>query len=95
MRRRNPASLTFIFWFAPKTRIILSRSGVSLHAFNSLRMATALTVLAQDLIRLGKRADPTIQDERAALAHGATQFKVSLPSYAKFSAKAIGRRRTS
>jgi hypothetical protein len=30
-----------------------------------------------DLIRLGKRADPKIQDERAALAHGATQFKVS------------------
>jgi hypothetical protein len=31
----------------------------------------------EDLIRLGKRADPTIQDDRAALAHGATQFKVN------------------
>jgi ABC-type cobalamin/Fe3+-siderophores transport system ATPase subunit len=31
----------------------------------------------EDLIRLGKCADPKIQDERAALAHGATQFKVS------------------
>jgi energy-coupling factor transporter ATP-binding protein EcfA2 len=31
----------------------------------------------EDLIRLGKCADSTIRDERAALAHGATQFKVS------------------
>jgi hypothetical protein len=30
-----------------------------------------------DLIRLGKRADPAITDDRAALAHGATQFKVN------------------
>jgi energy-coupling factor transporter ATP-binding protein EcfA2 len=30
-----------------------------------------------DLIRLGKRADPSIRDDRAALAHGATQFKVN------------------
>ncbi len=30
-----------------------------------------------DLIRLGKRADQTIRDDRAALVHGATQFKVS------------------
>ena len=30
-----------------------------------------------DLIRLGKRADPTIRDDRAALAHGATQFKTN------------------
>ena len=30
-----------------------------------------------DLIRLGKRADTSIQDDRAALAHGATQFKVN------------------
>lgn len=30
-----------------------------------------------DLIRLGKKADPTITDERAALAHGANQFKVN------------------
>jgi energy-coupling factor transporter ATP-binding protein EcfA2 len=30
-----------------------------------------------DLIRLGKRTDPTIRDDRAALAHGATQFKVN------------------
>jgi hypothetical protein len=29
----------------------------------------------EDLIRLGKRAEPTIRDDRAA--HGATQFKVS------------------
>jgi hypothetical protein len=31
----------------------------------------------EDLIRLGKRADPAITDDQAALAHGATQFKVS------------------
>jgi AAA domain, putative AbiEii toxin, Type IV TA system len=30
-----------------------------------------------DLIRLGKRANPTIRDDRLALAHGATQFKVN------------------
>jgi ABC-type cobalamin/Fe3+-siderophores transport system ATPase subunit len=30
-----------------------------------------------DLIRLGKAAAPSIKDDRAALAHGATQFKVS------------------
>src|ERR1700688_5294409 len=31
----------------------------------------------EELIRLGKRANPTIRDDRAALAHGATQFKVN------------------
>lgn len=30
-----------------------------------------------DLIRLGKKADPSITDERPALAYGATQFKVN------------------
>ena len=30
-----------------------------------------------DLIRLGKKADPSIADERAALAYGANQFKVN------------------
>jgi len=30
-----------------------------------------------DLIRLGKKADPNISDERAALAYGANQFKVN------------------
>jgi hypothetical protein len=28
-------------------------------------------------IRLGKKADPNIADERAALAYGANQFKVN------------------
>jgi hypothetical protein len=36
-----------------------------------------------DLIRLGKRADPTIQDDRPALAHGATQFKVNFEQLRK------------
>lgn len=31
----------------------------------------------EELIRLGRRADPTLTDDRAALAHGATQFKVN------------------
>lgn len=30
-----------------------------------------------DLVRLGKKADPNITDERAALAYGANQFKVN------------------
>jgi hypothetical protein len=30
-----------------------------------------------DLIRLGKKADPTINDDHAALAYGANQFKVN------------------
>src|SRR3546814_3037973 len=31
----------------------------------------------EDLIRLGKKANTAITEDRAALAHGATQFKVS------------------
>jgi ABC-type cobalamin/Fe3+-siderophores transport system ATPase subunit len=31
----------------------------------------------EDLIRLGKRGNPTTPDDRAELAHGATQFKVN------------------
>jgi hypothetical protein len=31
----------------------------------------------EELIRLGKRTDPTITDDRAALAYGSTQFKVN------------------
>jgi energy-coupling factor transporter ATP-binding protein EcfA2 len=36
-----------------------------------------------DLVRLGKRSDPSITDERAAMAHGATQFKVNLDQLRK------------
>lgn len=36
-----------------------------------------------DLIRLGKVADPSKTDDRAALAHGATQFKVNFGSLKK------------
>lgn len=36
-----------------------------------------------DLIRLGKAVDPSIKDERKALAHGATQFKVSFDGLRK------------
>lgn len=37
----------------------------------------------EDLIRLGKRADPTIMDDGKALAHGSTQFKVSFDELQK------------
>jgi len=36
-----------------------------------------------DLIALGKRADPSICDDRAALEHGATQFKVNFDQLRK------------
>src|SRR5580704_86654 len=36
-----------------------------------------------ELIRLGKRADPTITSDGAALAHGATQFKVNFDQLRK------------
>lgn len=36
-----------------------------------------------DLIRLGRRADAEIKDDRAALAHGATQFKVNFDQLRK------------
>jgi AAA domain, putative AbiEii toxin, Type IV TA system len=36
-----------------------------------------------DLIRLGKRADSTITNDRAALVHGATQFKVNFDQLRK------------
>ena len=36
-----------------------------------------------ELIRLGKRADPTITDDGAALRHGATQFKVNFDQLRK------------
>jgi hypothetical protein len=36
-----------------------------------------------ELIKLGKRADPTIVDDGAALRHGATQFKVNFDQLRK------------
>ncbi len=36
-----------------------------------------------ELIKLGKRADPTITDDGAALGHGATQFKVNFDQLRK------------
>jgi hypothetical protein len=36
-----------------------------------------------DLIRLGRRANPALIDDRAALAHGATQFKVNFTQLRK------------
>jgi hypothetical protein len=42
-----------------------------------MRMGTA------SIVRLGKRADPSITDDRAALAHGATQFKVNFDQLRK------------
>lgn len=37
----------------------------------------------EELIKLGKRADSTITDDRAALRHGATQFKVNFDQLRK------------
>jgi energy-coupling factor transporter ATP-binding protein EcfA2 len=37
----------------------------------------------EELIKLGKRADPTIVDDGAALRHGATQFKVNFDQLRK------------
>ncbi len=48
-----------------------------------MRIATALIARENDLIRLGKRANPTITDDGAALAHGATQFKVNFDQLRK------------
>lgn len=36
-----------------------------------------------ELIRLGRRADPTLTDDRAALAHGVTQFRVNFAQLRK------------
>jgi len=55
---------------------ILTR--LQLHAYNDRFDCTR-----DELIRLGKRADPTITDHRAALRHGATQFKVNFDQLRK------------
>lgn len=49
----------------------------------------------EELIRLGKRADTTISDDRAALAYGATQFKVNFAQLREVFSETIGRRRIS
>jgi len=44
-----------------------------------------------DLMRLGKKADPNITDDRAALAYGANQFKVNFQKLREvFSGKRMG-----
>ena len=48
------------------------------HAFNDRFDCTR-----EELIKLGKRADPTITDDGAALRHGATQFKVNFDQLRK------------
>jgi len=48
------------------------------HAFNDRFDCTR-----EELIKLGKCADPTITDDRAALGHGATQFKVNFDQLRK------------
>lgn len=48
------------------------------HAFNDRFDCTR-----EELIKLGKRADPTIIDDGAALRHGATQFKVNFDQLRK------------
>jgi energy-coupling factor transporter ATP-binding protein EcfA2 len=48
------------------------------HAFNDRFDCTR-----EELIKLGKRADPSISDDGAALRHGATQFKVNFDQLRK------------
>jgi len=48
------------------------------HAFNDRFDCTR-----EELIKLGKRANPTIIDDVAALRHGATQFKVNFDQFRK------------
>ncbi len=48
------------------------------HAFNDRFDCTR-----EELIKLGKRADPTITDDGAALRHGVTQFKVNFDQLRK------------
>jgi AAA domain, putative AbiEii toxin, Type IV TA system len=55
---------------------ILTR--LQFHAYNDRFDCTR-----EELIRLGKRADPTITDNRAALRHGANQFKVNFDQLRK------------
>lgn len=55
---------------------ILTR--LQFHAFNDRFDCTR-----EELIKLGKRADPAITDDGAALQHGATQFKVNFDQLRK------------
>lgn len=55
---------------------ILTR--LQFHAFNDRFDCTR-----DELIKLGRRADPTITDDGAALRHGATQFKVNFDQLRK------------
>lgn len=59
-----------------ETRRILKR--LQFHAFSDRFDCTR-----EELIKLGKRADPTITDDTAALRHGATQFKVNFDQLRK------------
>jgi hypothetical protein len=59
-----------------EARRILTR--LQFHAHNDRFDCTR-----DELIKLGKRADPTITDDGAALRHGATQFKVNFDQLRK------------
>ncbi|RYG86268.1 MAG: ATP-binding protein, partial [Alphaproteobacteria bacterium] len=59
-----------------QVRRILTR--LQFHAFKDRFDCTR-----DELIRLGRRADATLLHDRAALAHGATQFKVSFDQLRK------------
>ena len=48
-----------------------------------------------DLIRLGKKADPAITDDRAALSYGANQFKVNFQQLRASLPVTAGRRKIS
>ena len=80
MWRQNPGFVNLHLLVSPEdpnhldeVRRILTRLQFRAHgdSFNCTR---------EDLIRLGKRANPAIIDDRAALEFGATQFKVNFSS---------------
>lgn len=60
----------------PEVKRILKR--LQFHAFDDRFDCTR-----EELIKLGKRADPSITDDGAALRHGATQFKVNFDQLRK------------
>lgn len=62
--------------YLSEVKRILKR--LQFHAFNDRFDCTR-----EELIKLGKRADPTITDDSAALRHGATQFKVNFDQLRK------------
>ena len=72
-RIRQPPPVSSV----PRTRITLTNCGRLLSRLQFNVMQDRFDCTRADLIRLGKKADPTITDDGAALTFGANQFKVN------------------